>query len=248
MCFGLLCNFCLKHFSFLEQFWEIWSQMYIGRHVKCPLFYSDFNETYIFAADFRKTLKYQISWESVQWVPSCSIRTDGQTERTKLIIVFRNFTKAPKIALTSVIRPGECTTNDIKYWRDTVILCLASQFVPHPEVPWNFLQGQPFLMCNKTVEGPVANDECMGYSMDLLKEIANVLSNDSKSTAKVLDKFKFKLELFKKHDQLVNQLVTRVRFQLSPCCHCMHVTVITCWHALLVACCRRQTWPFVTWP
>jgi hypothetical protein len=48
-----------------------------------------------------KILRYQISLESVQWGPSCSMRmyrqTDRQTDMTKLIVAFRNFTKAPKI-------------------------------------------------------------------------------------------------------------------------------------------------------
>ena len=30
---------------------------------------------------FKKILKYQISWKSVQWEPSCSLRTEGRTER-----------------------------------------------------------------------------------------------------------------------------------------------------------------------
>jgi hypothetical protein len=34
-------------------------KVYIGLHVKYPLFLSDFNETSIFSADFRKTFKYQ---------------------------------------------------------------------------------------------------------------------------------------------------------------------------------------------
>jgi len=38
--------------------------------------------------------------QSVQWEPICSIRrdgrTDGQTDMTKLIVVFRNFVGAPK--------------------------------------------------------------------------------------------------------------------------------------------------------
>jgi hypothetical protein len=33
--------------------------MYIGLHVKYPLLLSDFNETWIFSADFRQICKYQ---------------------------------------------------------------------------------------------------------------------------------------------------------------------------------------------
>jgi hypothetical protein len=58
------------------------SKMYIGFHVTYILFLSDFNETWIFSTYFRKILKYQISWKSVVWEPSCSIRTNGHTWRS----------------------------------------------------------------------------------------------------------------------------------------------------------------------
>jgi hypothetical protein len=94
-------------------------------HVKCPLFLSDVNKTWILSTHFRKSLKSQISSKSVHWEPSCFIRTDmnfldrffkkswnlkisfspsignravlcGRTEMTKLIIAFRNFPNAPQ--------------------------------------------------------------------------------------------------------------------------------------------------------
>jgi hypothetical protein len=56
--------------------------MYTGLHVKYPLFLTDCNASGIFSTDFRKTLKYQISRKSVQWEPSCPMRTeDGRTDR-----------------------------------------------------------------------------------------------------------------------------------------------------------------------
>jgi hypothetical protein len=66
-------------------------------HMKYSLFLSDFNKIRIFSTDFRKLLKYQISWKSVRWEPCCSMwRTDGQTDKTKLIVACRNFANAPK--------------------------------------------------------------------------------------------------------------------------------------------------------
>jgi len=44
----------------------------------------------------KKKFTYETSRESVQWEPTCSMRTDGQTDMTKLIVAFSNFTKAPK--------------------------------------------------------------------------------------------------------------------------------------------------------
>jgi hypothetical protein len=97
VCSDFLYNVCLKQFSFCEELSEIWSKMHIGVRVKYLLFLSDFNETWIFSTDFRKVLKYQVSWKSVQWEPSCSTRADGrtQTDMTKLIVTLRNFANAP---------------------------------------------------------------------------------------------------------------------------------------------------------
>jgi len=64
--------------------------------VKYQLFLSDFNETWTFPRDIRKLLKNKISQKSVQWEPSCSVRTDRRTGMTKLIVAFYNFAKASK--------------------------------------------------------------------------------------------------------------------------------------------------------
>jgi len=51
-------------------------------HVKCRLLLSNFNQTWIFRADFRKIHTYQISWKSAQWESNCSMRTDRRTRRS----------------------------------------------------------------------------------------------------------------------------------------------------------------------
>jgi hypothetical protein len=77
-------NDCLKHFS--EELSEIRPKMYIGIHVNYPLLLSDFNETWVFSSDFRKTLKYQTSRKSVQCGPSSSIREGRRTDRRNVIV------------------------------------------------------------------------------------------------------------------------------------------------------------------
>ena len=69
--------------------------MYIGLHVQYQLLLSDFNETLISLADFRKVLIYEISSKSVQWEPSCSTEADGRTTHDEANSRFRNVVNAP---------------------------------------------------------------------------------------------------------------------------------------------------------
>jgi hypothetical protein len=69
--------------------------MFIGLHVKYPLFLPDFNETLIFEIDFRKIhIKFHENSSSGSRVVPYG-RTDGRTDMTKLIVAFRSFANAP---------------------------------------------------------------------------------------------------------------------------------------------------------
>jgi len=74
--------------------------MYIGLHVKYPLFLPDFNKNGIFSTDFRKNTQTSNFMNIRPVEQSCSMRTNGQTDSqrdvTKLIVALRNFAIAPK--------------------------------------------------------------------------------------------------------------------------------------------------------
>jgi len=54
-------------FWFSLPLWSmIWSKRFIVLHVQYPLCLSYVNEVWIFMTDFKKILKYQISWKSIQ--------------------------------------------------------------------------------------------------------------------------------------------------------------------------------------
>jgi len=95
---------------------------YIGIQVNYSFFLSDFNEAWIFWADFRKIPEYQILRKSVQWEPSC-MRTDGRTDRQtqKHDETFRNFANAPKdrteaVYSLSVLRKDRSWQHEIWQW------------------------------------------------------------------------------------------------------------------------------------
>lgn len=53
-------------------------KMHLGLYVKCLLFWSHFNKTLIWSTTSSKNPQYKISWKSVIWQPSCSMRTDAR--------------------------------------------------------------------------------------------------------------------------------------------------------------------------
>jgi len=73
--------------------------MYIGLHVKYSLFLSSFNETWIFAADFRKIFnnKFNENPSSGSRVVPCR-QMDGRRDMMELTVIFYNFANAPKNA------------------------------------------------------------------------------------------------------------------------------------------------------
>ena len=79
-------------------------KMCTGPHVKYPLFWSDTDETSILSKYFRKALKYQTEWKSVQWQPS-SILTDRARHYEATIFFF--FFLILRIRLKHRCRPGE---------------------------------------------------------------------------------------------------------------------------------------------
>ena len=91
--FDFLYKFCLRYFSFQDEFSEILPYVSKGILVLfyyyIVLFLIDFYETWIFYTDFLKMFKWIVE-KSVQWEPRCSLQTDGIAERhtwRSLIIV-----------------------------------------------------------------------------------------------------------------------------------------------------------------
>jgi hypothetical protein len=93
---------------------------YIGLYVRYALLLSDYNESWIFCADFRKILKFYESPSSGSaFVPDR--RTYRQTGIMKPIAAFRNFANAPE--------------NGLNYTKTNALLILRHDFVALCMVP-----------------------------------------------------------------------------------------------------------------
>ena len=69
---------------------------------------------------FEKSLKYQISWKSVRWEPSCFMLTEGRTGGRTDGMTFRYFAKAPKNCATKRKR-SLCDIQYINRYKDTFL-------------------------------------------------------------------------------------------------------------------------------
>jgi len=94
VCLDVLCKFAWN-ISHSKKNWARYDQIYMGLHVKCLLFLSNFNKTRIFFTDFSK--KTQISnFTKIRPVGSELFHAEGRTDMTKLFVTFCNFAKGPE--------------------------------------------------------------------------------------------------------------------------------------------------------
>ena len=86
----------LFHLQLLSEVFPILRRTERDMTKNVPINPANFNENLIFSTVFQKMRKYQISRKSFHCEPICSMRTNGRTDTTKLIVAFRNFGNAPK--------------------------------------------------------------------------------------------------------------------------------------------------------
>ena len=119
--------------------------MYISPHVKYPLFLPDISETWIFWTDFQKNIQIDNSMkilsvgaELIQKNGRTDWQMDKQTERqkdglingetdmTKLIVAFRNFSNSPK---NSTFRPHSLFVCFVWISEQTAIISLIQYYL-----------------------------------------------------------------------------------------------------------------------
>jgi hypothetical protein len=101
MCASIFSTTFIWNISHSKENWIRYDKkMCICLPVKYPLFMSELEFS---GQIFRKILKYEISWKSVQWEPSCSMQTDRQTDRSERssFAVLRKRLKTRHVASTA---------------------------------------------------------------------------------------------------------------------------------------------------
>jgi hypothetical protein len=125
LCFDCLHNLCLKYFSFWENFSEILSKMYIGLHIKYPLFLADINDTWTFRQILQKFLNIIFYENTPSGSGAVPYGQKGEpTDIKKLIVAFRKFAIAPKSqSLITAYRNKGCSYMHAEHIR---VLCVQN--------------------------------------------------------------------------------------------------------------------------
>ena len=115
MCFDFSTTFAWNVSHCKNNWSEIWSKMYIGLHVKYPLFLSNFNETWFFSTDFRKKKSTRIS-NFMKIRPLGGGQTERERERervmTKLFAIFWTVLRMVGYTLQKSCRNLVCISSD----------------------------------------------------------------------------------------------------------------------------------------
>jgi len=99
---------------------------YIGCHVKCPLFLSDFNNILIFSANFQEQNPQTPRFMKISPVTTELIRADRQTNITKLKVAFRSFANEPKNNNFNLLF-GNTNSNNDDYGNNSTTLKIRQQ-------------------------------------------------------------------------------------------------------------------------
>ena len=121
VCFDFLLTF-LWNFSQPRNNWvRMYNEfIYVDFQIKCLLFLSHFNETWIFLTDISKSQHYKISRKSNQWTLSCSMQVDRHSLMNGTKKITRTVNQKPTIDRLHA-------SDDFYYWLSTVVVQFSHQ-------------------------------------------------------------------------------------------------------------------------